>query len=243
MPSMAPARDAGAAARRCACWQLPGIERHPACTGGPRPGARAARAGPHTPTCSMARRGSASVRRALAFAAALLAEGGAGAPTAVRERVLRRHAPGPDLGERRRARRRCSSRTSRSRSSRPPRARPSSRARRVFVIEAAETMNDQAANRLLKTLEEPPSFAHLLLLSDRREDVLRDDRLALPAGSLRPAADGADRGVAGRRGGAAGPGLRAPGARRRVAWPRGWPAMRGRAACAAAGAHPLRRWR
>ena len=33
-------------------------------------------------------------------------------------------------------------------------------------------MNDQAANRLLKTLEEPPSFAHLLLLTDRREDVL-----------------------------------------------------------------------
>jgi DNA polymerase III subunit delta' len=44
--------------------------------------------------------------------------------------------------------------------------------RRVFVIEAAETMNDQAANRLLKTLEEPASFAHLLLLSDRREDML-----------------------------------------------------------------------
>ena len=28
--------------------------------------------------------------------------------------------------------------------------------RRVFVIERAETMNDQAANRMLKTLEEPP---------------------------------------------------------------------------------------
>jgi DNA polymerase-3 subunit delta' len=44
--------------------------------------------------------------------------------------------------------------------------------RRVFVVEAADTMNDQAANRMLKTLEEPPSFVHLLLLSDRREDVL-----------------------------------------------------------------------
>jgi DNA polymerase-3 subunit delta' len=44
--------------------------------------------------------------------------------------------------------------------------------RRVFVIEAAETMNDQAANRMLKTLEEPPSYAHLLLLTDRRADVL-----------------------------------------------------------------------
>jgi DNA polymerase-3 subunit delta' len=44
--------------------------------------------------------------------------------------------------------------------------------RRVFVIEAAGTMNDQAANRLLKTLEEPPSFAHLILLAEHREDVL-----------------------------------------------------------------------
>jgi DNA polymerase-3 subunit delta' len=44
--------------------------------------------------------------------------------------------------------------------------------RRVFVIESADAMNDQAANRLLKTLEEPPPFAHLLLLTDRREDVL-----------------------------------------------------------------------
>jgi DNA polymerase-3 subunit delta' len=44
--------------------------------------------------------------------------------------------------------------------------------RRVFVIEAAGTMNDQAANRLLKTLEEPPEFAHLILLAEHREDVL-----------------------------------------------------------------------
>jgi DNA polymerase-3 subunit delta' len=49
---------------------------------------------------------------------------------------------------------------------------PFESARRVFVIEAAETMNDQAANRLLKTLEEPPAFAHLVLLSDRLADVL-----------------------------------------------------------------------
>jgi DNA polymerase-3 subunit delta' len=49
---------------------------------------------------------------------------------------------------------------------------PFESSRRVFVIEGVETMNDQAANRMLKTLEEPPSFVHLLLLSDRREDVL-----------------------------------------------------------------------
>jgi DNA polymerase-3 subunit delta' len=49
---------------------------------------------------------------------------------------------------------------------------PFESSRRVFVIEAAERMNDQTANRMLKTLEEPPAFVHLLLLSDRREDVL-----------------------------------------------------------------------
>jgi DNA polymerase-3 subunit delta' len=44
--------------------------------------------------------------------------------------------------------------------------------RRVFVIEEAHTMNDQAANRLLKTLEEPPPFAHLILLAPSARDVL-----------------------------------------------------------------------
>jgi DNA polymerase III subunit delta' len=44
--------------------------------------------------------------------------------------------------------------------------------RRVFVIERADTMNDEAANRMLKTLEEPPAFAHLVLLTDRPGNVI-----------------------------------------------------------------------
>jgi DNA polymerase-3 subunit delta' len=44
--------------------------------------------------------------------------------------------------------------------------------RRVFVIERVDTMNDEAANRMLKTLEEPAPFVHLLLLTDRPADVL-----------------------------------------------------------------------
>lgn len=44
--------------------------------------------------------------------------------------------------------------------------------RRVFVIEGADTMNESTANRMLKTLEEPPSFAHLILLTDRLGEVL-----------------------------------------------------------------------
>jgi DNA polymerase-3 subunit delta' len=49
---------------------------------------------------------------------------------------------------------------------------PFESSRRVFVIEAAGSMNDQAANRLLKTLEEPPPFVHLILLAEHRADVL-----------------------------------------------------------------------
>jgi DNA polymerase-3 subunit delta' len=49
---------------------------------------------------------------------------------------------------------------------------PFEAARRVFVIERADTMIEAAANRMLKTLEEPPDFVHLLLLTDRLGEVL-----------------------------------------------------------------------
>jgi len=39
--------------------------------------------------------------------------------------------------------------------------------RRVFVLERVDTMSDTVANRLLKTLEEPAPFVHLILLTDR----------------------------------------------------------------------------
>ena len=44
--------------------------------------------------------------------------------------------------------------------------------RRVFVLERVDTMNDEAANTLLKTLEEPPSYVVLILLTDRPGQVL-----------------------------------------------------------------------
>lgn len=44
--------------------------------------------------------------------------------------------------------------------------------RRVFVIERADELNDQAANRMLKTLEEPAPFAHLVLLTSKPSNVL-----------------------------------------------------------------------
>ena len=36
----------------------------------------------------------------------------------------------------------------------------------VFVLERAETMNDEVANRMLKTLEEPAPFVHLVLVTE-----------------------------------------------------------------------------
>jgi DNA polymerase-3 subunit delta' len=44
--------------------------------------------------------------------------------------------------------------------------------RRVFVVERVDELGDEAANRMLKTLEEPASFVHLILLTDRLAEVL-----------------------------------------------------------------------
>jgi DNA polymerase-3 subunit delta' len=43
---------------------------------------------------------------------------------------------------------------------------------RVFVIERVDELGDEAANRMLKTLEEPASFVHMILLTDRLTEVL-----------------------------------------------------------------------
>jgi len=148
---------------------LPGIEAHPharaVLAGGLPPGGEPSHAylfhGP-------AGTGKRAIARA--FAAALLADG-AGNPASVAERVERGSHPDltwvtpsgaaemlvADIEEPVVA---AAART------------PFESSRRVFVIESVDTMNEQAANRMLKTLEEPPAFVHLLLLSDRREDVM-----------------------------------------------------------------------
>jgi len=43
--------------------------------------------------------------------------------------------------------------------------RPFEGGKRVFVVEAAEALRDESQNALLKTLEEPPEFVHLILLT------------------------------------------------------------------------------
>ena len=50
--------------------------------------------------------------------------------------------------------------------------RPFEGERRVFVIEAAEAMMDEGQNALLKTLEEPADFAHLILITSEPAALL-----------------------------------------------------------------------
>jgi len=50
--------------------------------------------------------------------------------------------------------------------------RPYEGGKRVFVIEAAEALRDESQNALLKTLEEPPGFVHLILLSSEPAALL-----------------------------------------------------------------------
>ena len=105
--------------------------------------------------------------------------------------------------------------------------RPFEAARRVYLILDAHTMNEDAADALLKDLEEPPSYAVIVLVADELGPLPGDDPLALPARAV-PAAVGA--------GGARGdPAARAPElpeaeatALARVA---GGPARPGRRAC------------
>src|ERR1700743_353171 len=43
---------------------------------------------------------------------------------------------------------------------------------RVFVSEPAEAMRDESQNALLKTLEEPPSYVHMTLLTSEPDGLL-----------------------------------------------------------------------
>lgn len=51
--------------------------------------------------------------------------------------------------------------------------KPFSANHKVYIIDEAEKMNDQAQNALLKTLEEPPSYATIMLLTNNPEAFLQ----------------------------------------------------------------------
>ena len=50
--------------------------------------------------------------------------------------------------------------------------KPFAASRRVWVIPEVEYLNQEAANKLLKSIEEPPSYVYFLLVTDRPERVL-----------------------------------------------------------------------
>ncbi|MGZ4192411.1 MAG: DNA polymerase III subunit [Solirubrobacteraceae bacterium] len=66
---------------------------------------------------------------------------------------------------------------------------PFESSRRVFVIERADELGDEAANRMLKTLEEPPPFVHLILLTDRFAEILPTIRSRCQAVRFEPPAE------------------------------------------------------
>jgi DNA polymerase-3 subunit delta' len=115
--------------------------------------------------------GTGKRRAARAFAAEILAIGSAD-PEDARRRAAQSPSPHPDLvwlsppgtqhlvGD------------VRERVIRAASYRPFEGERRVFVIEAADAMADESQNALLKTLEEPPGYAHLLLLSSEPAALL-----------------------------------------------------------------------
>ena len=65
--------------------------------------------------------------------------------------------------------------------------RPFEASRRVYLVFGADTMNEDAADALLKDLEEPPPYAVIVLIAERHRPGVRDDPVALP-GSCRSGA-------------------------------------------------------
>ena len=136
---------------------------------GEQPGVRAAlsaalRTGPSHAYCFAGPSGSGKAAAARAFAAELLATGSPD-PDDARRRALAERSPHPDLVWLRPpgnqhlvedVRRDVIANVS---------YRPFEGERRVFVVEVADAMAEESQNALLKTLEEPPSYAHLILIT------------------------------------------------------------------------------
>jgi DNA polymerase-3 subunit delta' len=109
-------------------------------------------------------RGAGKAAVARAFAAEILAAE-ATDPDDARRRVLIDPSPHPDLVWLRPRGAQHMVEEVRERVIRASSYRPFESEKRVFVIEAAEQMRDESQNALLKTLEEPPDFVHLILLT------------------------------------------------------------------------------
>lgn len=115
--------------------------------------------------------GSGKATIARAFAAELLA-GGSDDPEDTRRRAMLDPSPHPDLVWLRPRGMSHAVEEIRSEVIRKAALNPFEGGHRVFVVEAAEALNDESQNAMLKTLEEPPAHAHLLLLSADPEGML-----------------------------------------------------------------------
>src|SRR5215213_8482982 len=116
-------------------------------------------------------RGSGKRAAARAFAAEILTVGAAD-PEDARRRALLDPSPHPDLVWLAPAGAQHMVEEVRERVIRASAYRPFEGGKRVFVLEAAEAMRDESQNALLKTLEEPPGYVHLILLSSEGEGLL-----------------------------------------------------------------------
>ena len=116
-------------------------------------------------------RGSGKRAAARAFAAEVLAAASPD-PEDARRRALLDPSPHPDLVWLVPAGAQHMVEEVRERVIRAAAYRPFEGGKRVFVVEAAEAMRDESQNALLKTLEEPPGFVHLILLSSDQEGLL-----------------------------------------------------------------------
>ncbi len=119
--------------------------------------------------------GAGKAAAARALAAELLAEG-APDPDDARRRALADPSPHPDLVWLRPRGTQHLVEDVRERVIGQVAYRPFESDRRVFVIEAADAMAEESQNALLKTLEEPPPFAHLILTSAEPEALLETVR-------------------------------------------------------------------
>lgn len=132
---------------------------------------RAALAAPSHAYLFRGPRGSGKRAAARAFAAELLAAASSD-PEDARRRALLDPSPHPDLVWLAPTGAQHMVEEVRERVIRAAAYRPFEGGKRVFVVEAAEAMRDESQNALLKTLEEPPEFVHLILLSSDSEGLL-----------------------------------------------------------------------
>ena len=162
-----------------------------------QPAARAAltaalRRGPSHAYAFVGPSGSGKSAAARAFAAALLAID-ADDPADARRRTLIDPSPHPDLTWLRPPGNQHLVEDVRREIIGAVSYRPFEGERRVFVVESADAMAEESQNALLKTLEDPPGYAHLILITAEPAALLETVRsrcstvsfVALPPESLR----------------------------------------------------------